>query len=117
MLRKYVHVDENNVAIQPLYVHGEVDAPISTIAHDSPEDVEIGSMWNGSAWVQTDALVREKRDAKLASEVDPIAGNTLRWAALSAAKQAEWADYRQALLDVPQQSGFPMSVAWPTKPA
>lgn len=61
--------------------------------------------------------VRAERDAKLVGEVDPIAGNTLRWAALSAAKQTEWADYRQALLDVPQQSGFPMSVAWPTKPA
>lgn len=61
--------------------------------------------------------VRAERDAKLAKEVDPIAGNTLRWAALSAAKQTEWATYRQALLDVPQQSGFPMSVAWPTKPA
>ena len=27
-----------------------------------------------------------------------------------------WADYRQALRDVPQQSGFPADIDWPTKP-
>lgn len=59
--------------------------------------------------------VRADRNARLA-EVDAIAGNTLRWADLTAAKQAEWAAYRQALLDVPQQSGFPHDVTWPTKP-
>jgi len=28
----------------------------------------------------------------------------------------EWQPYRQALRDVPQQSGFPDSVEWPTPP-
>ena len=28
----------------------------------------------------------------------------------------EWATYRQALRDVPQQEGFPQNVIWPTKP-
>ena len=60
--------------------------------------------------------VRAERDHKLASEVDVIAGNALRWAALTAEQQQAWADYRQALLDVPQQEGFPHNVAWPTKP-
>mgnify|MGYP003642848202 FL=1 len=59
--------------------------------------------------------VRSERDSKLQSEVDVIAGNALRWAALSSDKQAEWATYRTALLDVPQQSGFP-DVTWPTAP-
>ena len=27
-----------------------------------------------------------------------------------------WADYRQALRDVPQQSGFPGDIEWPSKP-
>ena len=59
--------------------------------------------------------VRNERDSKLQSEVDVIAGNALRWADLSSDKQAEWATYRTALLDVPQQSGFP-DVTWPTAP-
>jgi len=61
------------------------------------------------------AQVRAERDNRLL-EVDAIAGNALRWAALDADTQAAWSAYRQALLDVPQQSGFPHSVTWPTKP-
>ena len=61
------------------------------------------------------AEVRADRDDRLA-EVDAVAGNALRWAALDADTHAAWATYRQALLDVPQQAGFPNIVAWPTKP-
>jgi len=61
------------------------------------------------------AYVRADRDGRLL-EVDAIAGNALRWAALDADTQAAWATYRQALLDVPQQAGFPHDIAWPTKP-
>ena len=61
--------------------------------------------------------VRATRDRKLATEVDPIAGNALRWAALDADTQAAWAAYRQALLDVPAQAGFPHNVTWPEVPS
>lgn len=60
--------------------------------------------------------VRRQRDEKLVNEVDVIAGNVLRWAALSEAQKQAWAEYRQALLDVPQQTGFPDSVVWPVCP-
>jgi hypothetical protein len=58
--------------------------------------------------------VRRKRNELLVSEVDPVAGHVLRWNSLTAEEQEALADYRQALLDVPQQSGFPQSVIWPT---
>jgi hypothetical protein len=58
---------------------------------------------------------RADRDARL-MDVDAVAGNTLRWAALTSAEQAIWAVYRQALLDVPQQEGFPSEVTWPVAP-
>ncbi len=61
------------------------------------------------------ASVRADRDYRLV-EVDAIAGNALRWAALDADTQTAWATYRQALLDVPQQAGFPHDITWPTKP-
>lgn len=35
---------------------------------------------------------------------------------LTADKITEWSAYRQALRDVPQQSGFPSEVQWPTQP-
>ena len=92
-----------------------------------PDGVSIGMVNNGGVWerpapdqatldAQAADAVRAERDHKLASEVDVIAGNALRWAALTAEQQQAWADYRQALLDVPQQEGFPHNVAWPTKP-
>ena len=35
---------------------------------------------------------------------------------LSADDKAAWATYRQALRDVPQQPGFPETIAWPETP-
>lgn len=62
------------------------------------------------------ARIRLERDSKLALEVDPIVSNSLRWNELSEAKQTEWSQYRTDLLNVPQQSGFPNTVVFPTKP-
>jgi len=59
---------------------------------------------------------RMARDYLLRSEVDRIVSNPLRWADLSTEKQNEWAQYRTDLLNVPQQSGFPNTISWPTKP-
>ena len=72
--------------------------------------------WLAGADERLSKSVRKERDMKLTTEVDPIASNALRWAALTAEQQQAWADYRQALLDVPEQAGFPHDVVWPTKP-
>ena len=64
------------------------------------------------------ALAAELRlqRAGFLTDVDVIAGNALRWGPLDVATQDAWAVYRQALLDVPQQAGFPNVVDWPVKP-
>jgi len=59
---------------------------------------------------------RTRRNMLLTTIVDPIVTNPLRWAELSTAEQQEWADYRTALLNVPQQVGFPNAITWPTQP-
>jgi hypothetical protein len=61
--------------------------------------------------------IRFERDRRLAVEVDPVVSNPLRWADLSEQEQADVSAYRLALLDVPQQQGFPHTVSWPTPPA
>ena len=58
---------------------------------------------------------RWKRDGLL-YELDAIVSNPLRWAEFDADMQQALADYRQALLDVPQQPGFPEDVEWPELP-
>jgi hypothetical protein len=42
--------------------------------------------------------------------------NPIRWEELSEEKKQEWKTYRQALLDIPEQDGFPINVIWPAKP-
>lgn len=61
-------------------------------------------------------LVRHKRNGKLVHDVDPIASNTLRFNSLDAEKQKQLKEYRQALLDIPTQNGFPLNVEFPVKP-
>jgi hypothetical protein len=58
--------------------------------------------------------IREVRNTLLRVEVDSI--NGIRWAAMTAEKQAEWTAYRQALLDITKSQGFPDYVTWPNKP-
>ena len=54
------------------------------------------------------AAVRSQRDGLLA-ETD--------WMGLSdVTMSSDWATYRQALRDVPSQSGFPHDITWPEKP-
>jgi len=60
--------------------------------------------------------IRAERDYRLQTEVDPIAGNALRWDALTSADREAWANYREALLNLTDQAGFPVNVTWPTKP-
>ena len=76
-----------------------------------------GSLVEDSARITEDLenQTRFERD-NLLKNVDEVTSNPLRWAELTSDKQAEWSTYRQALLDVPQQSGFPHDITWPTAP-
>tara|TARA_R100001480_G_scaffold25224_2_gene35500 strand:+ start:1093 stop:1548 length:456 start_codon:yes stop_codon:yes gene_type:complete len=62
-------------------------------------------------------LIRQRRDALLTYDVDPLVTNALRWADLTSEKQAQWTQYRKDLLNVPQQEGAPFNVTWPTQPS
>lgn len=59
---------------------------------------------------------RAERDERLLIEVDPIVLNSLRWNDLSQSDKDLIAVYRRALLDLPQQSGFPTQIDWPVYP-
>lgn len=58
--------------------------------------------------------VRARRDNLLKETVDSV--NPMRWEALSDEQKDAWRVYRQALLDVPQQEGFPTNIVWPEEP-
>lgn len=75
-----------------------------TVEEEAEADLEAA----GVAW----ASARRLRD-KLLSECDWV---TLRAYSRGEPVPTEWAEYMQALRDVPQQPD-PFSVSWPTKPA
>lgn len=112
---EYVVQDSGNDPMPPLPEGAtEVDA------RPSPFHDRVGDTWVEDTERKTLALsleVRGLRDFKLSNEVDPVVSNPLRWADLSSEEQTEVAAYRTALLDVPQQPGFPHNVTWPTPPA
>lgn len=78
------------------------------VAYVAPTQTEIDA--------ETSREVRMMRDHLLQSEVDSVVSNPLRWADMTSEKQTEWSQYRTDLLNVPQQSGFPNTISWPTKP-
>ena len=95
------------------------------ITEAPPTDLHVPE-WQNGAWVEGETAeqkqnrkethnkllkndIRNQRDLLLA-ESD--------WTQVPDAPvdQQTWAEYRQALRDVPQQSGFPTDINWPTKP-
>jgi hypothetical protein len=58
--------------------------------------------------------VRAKRDQIIKDDIDQI--NAVWWNNMTAEEQTAWETYRQDLLDIPQQVGFPFDVIWPDKP-
>ena len=51
--------------------------------------------------------VREIRNQYLEEYVDKVVSNPLRWADMTEEEQQQIKDYRQYLLDIPQQEAFP----------
>ena len=64
------------------------------------------------AWMSGE--IRAQRDYRLRWDVDTL--NPIRWAALTSEQQTAMTNYRQLLLDVPAQEGFPWEITWPEKP-
>lgn len=65
---------------------------------------------------QAESAVRLIRDQLLETEVDPVPSRFIEWEAKTDAQKTAWKNYRQALLDVTNQDGFPNTITWPTKP-
>lgn len=76
--------------------------------------------WNlaDESWV-IDTTLTEKKARKLREQMFSIVDkiNPMWWNSMTQEQQAVVAAYRQAILDVTDQPGFPETIDWPTKPA
>jgi len=57
--------------------------------------------------------IRNERNAKLA-KIDSIPA--VRWSTITEDNRRLWLIYREELLNIPQQAGFPWEVNWPDEP-
>lgn len=60
-------------------------------------------------------MARNDRDSRL-RYLDTILTNPLRWAAYSDEQKTVISKYRQDLLDITDQEGFPQEINWPVSP-
>ena len=68
-----------------------------------------------------EAEYRAMKDAERATNIRNLRTQLLKdcdWTQIadSTADKTAWATYRQALRDVPAQTGFPWTITWPTQP-
>jgi|DEB0MinimDraft_10_1074344.scaffolds.fasta_scaffold06668_3 hypothetical protein len=120
--------------INDIYCHikfAEISEPIAFWAKKDSTDEFSSAMWikldngdygevsfpptNYSSHPMTEqekaAEIRAERDDRLLkSDWTQISGE------LSDSKKAQWATYRTALRDVPNQVSFPFEINWPSKP-
>jgi len=81
-------------------------------ANPKPSQDELDAAWPAVQTERAWAQVRAERDRFLtASDWTQVAD-----APLTAGDRQAWADYRQALRDVPQDFGSPDDVVWPEAP-
>ena len=81
------------------------------------DELEYCFDWTSKLWtVDQDRsmfTVRQQRN-NLLSAIDRI--NPIWYTSLTTEEQNQLVAYRQQLLDVPQQAGFPTDTVWPAKP-
>ena len=87
---------------------------------DGVEQID-GKWYTKYSVVDMDDEAKAAKDAEQAKAVRATRNTKLSdcdWTQLADAKvdSLEWANYRQALRDVPAQAGFPHEVEWPTSP-
>ena len=125
--RNAKHISEGRIDCEIEHpVHGWIPYTLDPADTDTTVDNDELLLAIGADAVAYVAPTQEELDVALATSiraerngillgVDAYVSNPLRWSELDAPTQALWATYRQALLDVPQQAGFPDNIIWPTQ--
>lgn len=113
-------VNGSTGATVPIWTYDRYTIPVRVTSNTAAKISENYADWLQKAKdyerAQEADKVRSHRD-KLLNDCDLIYCNPSNWAAMDKPAQAVWQEYKQALRDVPQQSGFPYSATFPPLPA
>ena len=119
---RYCVLDTNNKCVNVIELDNEDQFNVENLTLAPNNSGEIGWTWNTDQWINPNVITTEMiainkrniRNVELKRHVDTL--NPIRWNAMTQEQQQAWIDYRQALLDVPEQSGWPTVITWPVKP-
>lgn len=108
---------DNHYSSQTHYIDIETSTPVTKPI--DPSTAQEIYRWDHASktWILDMDLIAMNTRAQrnnLLLQIDAV--SPVRYASLATEQQAELQAYRQQLLDVPQQSGFPVTIAWPTRP-
>ena len=112
-MKKYNVIDQLNNVIATI----QVDDSMSV---DELQQIYGGTVVGSTQTIQPQAAITDLSlqtrllRNQLLEEIDTISAT--RYASLTSEQQTELQAYRRALLAVPQQVGFPLTVEWPAKP-
>jgi hypothetical protein len=111
--------DFNDESINHLGIHRvqsvqrpEYDDTIAKLV----DDVELIN----ESWIQKWVIENIEEDIAISNirrRRNVLLGETDYMALSDMTLTEDWADYRQALREIPQQEGFPFGVIWPAKPS
>jgi len=102
----FVMHEQSVTELAPQQING-VWTQVWSVVERTPEDKQNLTEARASA-------IRSERDRRLREECDRI--NPMWWQDMTEEQKLGMKAYRQALLDVPSQPGFPWSVEWPANP-
>lgn len=95
---------DNEVLLAQILEAGELEPFIPEVI--TQEDIED----------EASAELRARRKLVLLGVVDPFVTNPLRWQSLTEAEHAEVNSFRDALLNISEQEGWPLDITWPETP-
>lgn len=116
----YCHIKFAEVSFAvPFYAHRQGDEEFQREMWERLNSGEFGEVTfpptdyrtHPTTQTQLEAEAREERDTLLLKSDWTEASSSL-----TVAQRSAWSTYRQSLREVPNQSGFPYEITWPTKP-
>lgn len=109
-----------NGRVCDLWMVPSLDAFEGITLVSAPNGVAIGHLYDGSTFTAPEptAADTEKQafEMRYVRDIKLVESDWTQMPDISAERKSLWATYRQALRDVPAQTGFPWNVQWPTKP-
>ena len=110
---------ENGV-VRDLWMVPSLDAFEGITLISVPDGVAVGYLYDGSTFTAPEPTAADtalrSAEARQARDIELGLSDWTQLPHVPEETKSLWATYRQALRDIPAQSGFPWNVQWPTQP-